>query len=80
METSAVANDNIRVLTVKLGRETCLAPRSIGKRSIIQQICNKNNFSARETVDMKLFTRPWMKLGNLQCMYIAGYLLNMDDR
>ena len=33
METSAVTNDNIRVSTVKLGRQTCLAPRSIGKRS-----------------------------------------------
>ena len=32
METSAVANDNIKVLTVKPGRQTCLAPRSIGKR------------------------------------------------
>ena len=33
METSAVTNDNITVLTVKLGRQNCLAPRSIGKRS-----------------------------------------------
>ena len=33
METSAVTNDNMGVLTVKLGHETWLAPRSIGKRS-----------------------------------------------
>ena len=33
METSAVTNDNITVLTVKLGRQNCLAPSSIGKRS-----------------------------------------------
>ena len=33
METSAVTNNNITVLTVKLGRQNCLAPRSIGKRS-----------------------------------------------
>ena len=38
METSAVTNDNIRDLTVKLGRQTCLAPRSIGKRSIDHEI------------------------------------------
>ena len=33
METSAVTNDNIRLLTVKLGRQICLAPPSIRKRS-----------------------------------------------
>ena len=33
METSGVKNDNIRDLTVKLGRQTCLAPPSIGKSS-----------------------------------------------
>ena len=33
METLTVTNDNIRVLTVKLERQPCLAPRTIGKRS-----------------------------------------------
>ena len=34
METSAVTNDNITVLKVKLGGQTCLAPCSIRKRSM----------------------------------------------
>ena len=47
METSAVTNDNIRDLTVKLGRQTCLAPRSIGKRSI------DAGFSLTRSIDFK---------------------------
>ena len=39
METSAVTNDNITVLTVKHGRQNCLAPRSIGKRSSDIKFC-----------------------------------------
>ena len=45
METSTVTNDNIRVLTVKLGRQTCLAPRSIGKRSKHSFSCCPSEFA-----------------------------------
>ena len=38
METSSVAPDNSRVLTVKLGRETSLIPYSTDKRSTLAQV------------------------------------------
>ena len=54
-EKSSVTNDN-GVLTVKLGRETCLAPRSIGKRS-------KRNFQTGKEI---YFTRTLLWADSLR--------------
>ena len=63
METSAVTNDNMVVSTVKLGRKTCLASRSIGKRSSVFLL--KGLAAQRQYQDFLLLKRELF--GQLSC-------------
>ena len=65
METSAVTNDNMAVSKVKLGCQTCPAPRSIGKRSNsvtshcwLQNSSGLQNTHARDDLHGKIFGLP----------------------